>query len=326
MKRISVLIFLLFIGITTACGQEAKKEDDPIKKALSDSIWKYREKLNDLEIRYKQEYKKPLENAKKEYKNEFDAYKNEIKSENSHVMVLLWVFGGLSIAGILGVFYQVFIGANQQAKKIWEDKLDKLRLEFEKKNLGELEDIKKNFAEDLRHLSLKHTENLEGAIAEKGLENRVLREKKILVICHDSGGVDWIKGFFDGLGFKNLEIEVRTKYEEVENYDLVIFNNLGVEAQKPREYESLKDEEKKEWDEKLVLDKTKLTLMKSYLENQKENKGNSTLLFIHFGGNVQFLYNYSEIASYANSKYSLYSRIMELLVFQEKKRQNKKIA
>lgn len=127
-----------------------------------------------------------------------------------------------------------------------------------------------------------------------------------LVISNNDG----LSGFFDRTGLKGFVIEKREKFQQkdLEKYCLIIFDNDNLPPCT---------------DPNMLIEKghkKQVEIMGDYLEKGKEfiksdKKGENLVVFLHYGDENYLVSEYRKYIHAANSIYSLYARIMEVLEF-----------
>ncbi|MCU0445275.1 MAG: hypothetical protein MUE85_10190 [Microscillaceae bacterium] len=122
----------------------------------------------------------------------------------------------------------------------------------------------------------------------------------ILVICPSEDEIEEVKYLFDCLKFDKTEVRYLNKFVPVQQYDLIIFDNRDL-PYCPQETNLDKLSEK-------MLVEQRVNLMNKYID-----KGFRPI--VHWGEILYWVNYHREKVHAANSKFSLFARIKEVLDF-----------
>ncbi len=128
---------------------------------------------------------------------------------------------------------------------------------------------------------------LTSLIQSQSLEYKVRNESKLLVVSETQADANYMKNFLSRSGFVNVDYKINKSFEKpVNNYDLIIFDDHQVT-------------------------KNCHDLFREYMEKLS----NEDVNFIFFGD--RFNIQNREKINFANSKFTLYSQIINSLKFRE---------
>jgi hypothetical protein len=284
--------YLLIIGFGVWLGLLAGVLSAQTLPELQKETQELKKELEYLKVRMIH-YKLDSLQKQKEVNLEIQRYKNEIIEKTNMLNVYLAIFGASGIGAFLVVMYQFIWGFNkvvrQEAQEIAQ-KIEPL--------------IIQKFA-DLTDQKISH---IERAIQEESRLAAIHQKAKIAVICRNNSRYNDMKWYFLDLGFNNLTVDVFKEFDpQMKVYDLLIFDNWDIPSVlKVEDINTLKQPE----------DQTQIQLMLKCLEEFKNEK----LYMIHYGGGrMDFLSKYDEKANFANTRFTLYPRIIETLTFAYKK-------
>lgn len=299
-KYILILILLPVIGFAQIDTNKVSKQK------LVDSVLVLNKKLE----RYEKDFDRIVAIEKKDLGTTVKEFIAEVKLQNLSVTMLGGAFAGVTFISLIVSIFLFFRRLNTEVGK-----------EVDKQITLQVDNLRKKFRKELEQVADQEVDNLERAIRENGIVSRIERIRKILVICKDRNDKIYIEDFFRNLGFEHLDIEILDKYISVEKYDLVVFDNHSLKKRPPKNiYEEMSDEKKRQLDPFYEEADIRLNLMNQFLKNVDTN--NKTL-YIHFGPmRVNFPDVSEDQAAFANTRHTLYPRILEMLTFAEKKQLN----
>lgn len=124
-------------------------------------------------------------------------------------------------------------------------------------------------------------------IKSQDLDYKIKNSKKLLIISQNMNDSNEIKDLFLKFGFLRVDCEILSSFQNRNNYDLIIFDFIKTPPLEP--------------------------LIKDFLDNTDAKTD-----FIYYGGsNLSLLNNYRNKANGANSKFTLYSQVMNTLKVKE---------
>ena len=126
----------------------------------------------------------------------------------------------------------------------------------------------------------------------------------ILVVCFSREDADIMQAFFALLDFENVSVHLDQEIDQLNltDYELVVFDNHRLpNANNPQ----LNKTQIKELDQRS-------DLMKKYLDQ------NNDYSMIHYGEYLPFVSEHRERVHAANSRFTLYARVKEVLEFRER--------
>ncbi len=206
-------------------------------------------------------------NLKEFFNNGVDTKKTELDAKFNDVKSAVIVLSILALAGILGTCFVYFVELPKKAKQIFTEKMGEL-LNEEKATIVNL-------------------------IRDYEVENRLSKEKSILVISSNSENNSKIKDFLKrSLGFKTVStvlfndnsIELN---EKMKNSNVVFFNNIAN------------------------------SLDSNFMKNVLTEFKDYNTCFVYYGSGFNSeLVGFRNI-NFANSEFTIYARIIETLKIQE---------
>lgn len=193
-----LLLILLFV---TGFNNGYWLQGDIDKSSVIEINANYKSRIESLETST-QNFEDKFENFEDKQSIELQRVEQDLKEDFNYLKLLAWVFGSLTVLGILVGLWQIFIRTKKVALEAVESQISKLIKE--KKSV------------------------LTGVIDNHIEENRLKKEKKILVLTPKESSYEFLENFFSMMEFEKVEfnaVDDTFKLEKKNNIDLVLFDN-----------------------------------------------------------------------------------------------------
>lgn len=129
-------------------------------------------------------------------------------------------------------------------------------------------------------------DNIRKLINYQEIDNQIKNNKSILVLCKTIEDKQYCQKIFDEFDFKHVNAEVVGNYKKLKGFDVKVIDNHS-----------------KQFNDKLI--------------EEFINKSSESELFLYFGEYNPILKKYPDKLNFANTKFTLYTNIINLLRFGE---------
>src|SRR5690554_936304 len=269
---IQLIIILFIVTSTLKASQNSEygdKSDFTINMRL-DYLEKTENIRNKEFVNYKENLDNKIKNNETRQKNDYDRLVLDVRNQNT----IITIFGGLFI--LLGVGSLLFLYSNA--------------IKYADKKVKEtLDNAFNNKAEEINKLILQQNE-----------EYQLKTKKKILVVTPEYSCNEFLKLFFNKMGFNsdNIQYEPMLEKTPVGNFDLIIFNDESV-------VNKCDNNSKNEIEIEKYLQKYPLKTIRLYFGPKRLYTGNE--------------YEKDRIiTSFVNTRLQLYGNLMNALRYQDK--------
>jgi sugar-specific transcriptional regulator TrmB len=146
-----------------------------------------------------------IENKSSELDNKFTKLEQDLKNDNNYMKTLLWIFGSITVLGLIVGLYSVYKNAIKFANQKIEEKLDK-------------------FFEDKKHQFID-------LIRKNETETFLKQNKKILLLSGEQSENERIIKQFKKFDFTNVKNTVIAEFENIKSNsllkesDVIVINN-----------------------------------------------------------------------------------------------------
>lgn len=183
-----------------------------------------------------------------------------------------------------------------KSSDIWQDEILAVQSQFSELerefNVGIIE---RNEYRTVRNGIQYRLNNIVKKLDDVDIVEPIEDKNAILIICRNDTDEFYMRDFCSQKKELNYEVKQLKAYEDPTNYRFIIFDNHSI----------------KDIDDRFQLKEDEiphLNLMKEYIEEYREHKK----YMIHFGNEATIVRTNRDIVYSANSKFSLYSRILEM--------------
>jgi hypothetical protein len=194
-KHLFKLISILFLCLVFFMSYAQKEETI---ESLSKKIEILEKQRDDLKELYK-EHKEFLE-------DKFNNKSKELDNEHDYLKTLAWIIGPVTVIGIVGILFSLICSYFKLKKRIEKIALEKINEKFD------------------QILDEKETQII-GIIEKHDKENKLKREKKILVLTPNGADDTSIRKFFNSMEFDKVSYASPDNTRKLNKVDLVFFNN-----------------------------------------------------------------------------------------------------
>jgi hypothetical protein len=144
----------------------------------------------------------------------------------------------------------------------------------------------KEIEKRLTNLLKDNENNIRKLINSMEIDNRIKNNKSILVLCRTIENKDYCQKLFDEFDFKHVNTKLIENYKELTGYDLKVIDNHS--------------------------NKFSNELIEEFI-----NKSSERELFLYFGEYNPKLKKHHDKINFANTKFTLYTNLINLLKFSE---------
>lgn len=268
-KNVIQLIIILFIVTSTLKASQNSEYGDKSDFTINMRL-DYLEKTENIRnkefVNYKENLNNKIKNNETRQKNDYDRLVLDVRNQNTIIIIV----GSIIIIFGVGFFF-------------------KLREYAEKKSKETLDNAFNKKADEINQLILQQNE-----------EYQLKTKKKILVVTPEYSCNEFLKLFFNKMGFNSDNIQYEPMLEKIPvgNFDLIIFNDESV-------VNKCDNNSKNEIEIEKYLQKYPLKTIRLYFGPKRLYTGNE--------------YEKDRIiTSFVNTRLQLYGNLMNALRYQDK--------